>query len=260
MNTYPLDNVPVFVIFITIVVLILTSCLLGYRVGVHIRTRYEQSAVASQGPFIAGLLGMLGFVLAFSFSIAASLNQQRKINVVTEATAIGTAYLRADLLKPQQREEIKRLLREYVDIRLRGAKDDAFLPIALQRSVEIHNLIWKQAASAAKTPNINTSLMVQSINNVIDIHQKRVTDGLRARIPASIWVALLAISLISMAALGLQIGLMGSPMLMAIMPLSLAFAVLATLVVDLDRPQSGLIVVGQHAMEDLRDNLRLDEK
>jgi hypothetical protein len=58
-----------------------------------------------------------------------------------------------------------------------------------------------------------------------------------------------------MAALGVQIGLTGARRLVAIIPLSLAFAVLATLVVDLDRPQSGLINVGQQAMEDVRASM-----
>jgi purine-cytosine permease-like protein len=105
-------------------------------------------------------------------------------------------------------------------------------------------------------PSTNTALMIQSVNNVIDMHEKRVTAALRNRIPSSIWIALVAISVLTMITMGTQIGLTGKRRLVAVIPLALAFAVLVVLVVDLDRPQKGLITVGQQAMVDLQDNMR----
>jgi hypothetical protein len=198
---------------------------------------------------------MLAFVLAFTFSLAASQFNERRQNVLREANVVGTAYLRADLLQARQKQEVKRLLREYVDVRLRGVKDDACLHTAIERSAEIHEQLWKQVLVATKTPTLNTSLVVQSINELIDMHQKRINDRMYTRIPGSIWIALFIISAFTMAALGVQIGLTGARRLVAIIPLSLAFAVLATLVVDLDRPQSGLIKVGQQAMEDISTSM-----
>jgi hypothetical protein len=252
MNNGIFDSFPIIIIFVVIVLFLLLSNEIGYRIGERARERYDKDTVVSQGPLVGGLLGMLAFVLAFTFSIAATLNEKRRLNVLQEANVVSTAYLRADLLKAQQRDEVKRLLREYVDIRLAGAKDDTKLKSALERSVEIHGLLWRQAISAAQKPSLNTSLLMQSINAVIDMHQKRVADGVYARIPDSIWIALFIISAFTMVALGVQIGLTGAQRLVAIVPLSLAFAVLATLVVDLDRPQSGLVVVSQQAMEDVR--------
>jgi hypothetical protein len=205
---------------------------------------------------VAGLLGMLGFVLALSFSMAATQHELRKTNVLEEANAIGTAYLRTDLLDRHRAMEMKRLLREYVDVRLDAAEGKTDLSAALVRSVEIHGLMWAQAASAANArPNTNTALMIQSINDVIDLHERRVTGAIRNRIPGSVWVALLLITTLTMITMGMYVGSAGQRRLGAVLPVSLAFAALVTLVVDLNRPQSGLITVGQQSMVELRRNM-----
>ena len=118
-----------------------------------------------------------------------------------------------------------------------------------------------QVSSAAReNPSTNTSLMIQSINDVIDMHEKRVTGALRNRIPVSIWISLFAITALTMVAMGVQIGLTGKRRLVAEIPLVLSFAVLMTLVVDLDRPQSGLITVGQQSMASLQNSMGNEPK
>jgi purine-cytosine permease-like protein len=101
-------------------------------------------------------------------------------------------------------------------------------------------------------------LAIQSVNEVIDMHETRVTSGLRNRIPASVWIALFAITALTMITMGVQIGFTGKRRLVAVIPMSLAFAVLVTLVVDLDRPQRGLIIVGQQSLIDLQRSMARD--
>jgi hypothetical protein len=190
-----------------------------------------------------------------TFSMAASRHDLRRTNVLDEANMIGTAYLRSDLLDAQHGTEVKRLLREYVDIRLRAATGGD-VKAAIIRSVEIHKLLWAQVSAAAlSAPSTNTALMVQATNDLIDMHEKRITAALGSRIPASIWLALFAISVLTMVTMGAQTGLLGKRALVAVIPLSLAFAALIVLVVDLDRPQRGLIKVSQQAMVDLRNGM-----
>ena len=204
---------------------------------------------------------MLAFVLAFTFSMASSQHDLRKQNVLEEANAIGTAYLRADLIDKQHGIEVKRLLREYVDVRLKGARSDNDIYSAIAKSVEIHNLLWAQVSAAAvENPGTNSSLMVQSANDVIDMHEKRVTGALHNRIPVSVWIALLAITALTMVAIGAQVGFTAKRRLVAVIPMILAFAVLVTLVVDLNRPQTGLITVGQQSMVELQSNMSKETK
>ncbi|MGB6019549.1 MAG: hypothetical protein WBF77_08125 [Sulfurimonadaceae bacterium] len=209
-------------------------------------------------------MGMLAFVLAFTFAMAAAQHNLRKQNVLDEANAVSTAYLRADLVDEPQRREVKKLLQEYVDIRLQAAAasaDTETVKTIITRSVELHGLLWSEVSSAAKKdPNTNTGLLIQSINKVIDMHEKRITAALRNRIPGSIWLTLLAISALAMMTIGSQAGLSKSRRLVAVIPLIMAFAALTTVVVDLDRPQKGLIKVSQEAMIDLQSNMTLDMK
>ena len=98
-------------------------------------------APASLGSMVAGLLGMLGFVLAFTFSITSGQHDGRKRQVIEEANAVGTAYLRADLLAPEYGDEIKRLLPDYVDLRLQKVTVDNYKEM-LDLSEEIHKMLW----------------------------------------------------------------------------------------------------------------------
>jgi hypothetical protein len=260
MNARLFESLPIGVIYVGFALLMLASYEVGYKLANRSRARQDKDAQNSIGPMVGGLLGMLGFVLAFTFSMAASQHDLRKQNVLQEANTIGTAYLRADLLDRQFGTEVKRLLREYVDIRMNAASGSD-LNVVLEKSVDIHGHLWSQVSTAArKSPSTNTSLAIQSINDVIDMHEKRVTGALRNRIPGSVWIALSAITALTMITMGMQVGFTGERRLVAVITLSLAFAVLVTLVVDLNRPQSGLITVGQQAMVDLQRSMDLEAK
>lgn len=254
MGRYFLETMPIAGVYLCIVLLILAACEAGILIGRHHRrTRQDEGALTSVGPMVGGLLGMLAFVLAFTFSMAATHHGNRKQDVLTEAIHIGTAWLRADLLGDARGTQMKRLLGEYVDVRLRAARPGGDVQAALKRSLEIHDLLWTQASSAAlEHPGHNTALVVESINEVIDMHERRYVDAVRARIPGTIWIGLMAITVLTMGTLGLQVGLSGKRRLVGIVPIALAFSVLATLVLDLNRPQGGFITVGQQPMLDLQ--------
>jgi hypothetical protein len=260
MNLNLLESLPIASVFVLIAILMLAFGEVGYQYGVRAQSPKDKAAPNSLGPMVGALLGMLAFVLAFTFSMAISQHDLRKQNVLADANSIGTAYMRSDLIDKQYATEVKRLLREYVDIRFKATNSD-YLETALAKSVEIHNLLWAQVVLAAgEHPNTNTMLMIQSINDVIDMHEKRVIGGLHNSIPSSVWFALGAIISLTMITMGVQVGLTGKRRLVAVIPLILAFAVLVTLVVDLNRPQSGLIKVGQQAMVDLRSSIDRETK
>ncbi len=260
MNLSFFETLPVGIIFACITIYLLVFCELGFRFGVRARKNKDEEASTSLGPLVAGLMGMLAFVLAMTFSIAAAQHNLRKHNVIDDANAIGMAYLRADLLDAPAAMKMKQLLREYVDIRLQVI-NGGNLKAILDRSVEIQGLLWSEVLAVARTaPSTNTSLNIQAINGLIEMHKKRVNAGLHDRIPSTIWVALFAISALSMMTLGTQVGLTGKRRLEAVIPMLMAFAVLVTLVEDLNNPQTGLIKVGQYAMLDLQSSMYNDIK
>jgi len=259
MKTPILDSFSIYVVYVAVVLFILLSFEVGYQIGNHAKTRRDKQAPGALGPMVGGILSMLAFVLAITFSMTASQHGFRKQYVLDEANAIGTAYLRADLIDEQRGTEIKRLLRDYVGTRVGANREN--IDAVLAKSIELHGFLWTEASSAAATaPNTNTSLLIQSINDVIDMHEKRVTAALVNRMPTTIRIAVLLIAALTMITLGTQAGFSGSRKLVAVIPLALAFAALATVIVDLDRPQRGIIKVDQQAMISLQTNMDREAK
>ncbi|TYT25936.1 hypothetical protein FZO89_06535 [Luteimonas viscosa] len=258
MTRYLLEAMPIAGVYVCIVLLILAACETGILFGRHhLRIRQDEGAQTSVGPVVGGLLGMLAFLLAFTFSMASTHHGARKQDVLTEATRIGATHLRADLLGDERGREIKRLLREYVDVRLDAVRPGGDLQAGLERSLQIHAQLWAQASSSARdSPGQGAGRMVESVIELIAIHERRFADGVRARIPHGIWLGLAAIAALTMGTLGLQVGLTGKRRLVGIVPIALTFALLVTLIVDLNRPQGGLITVDQQPLADLQRRLQ----
>jgi hypothetical protein len=204
---------------------------------------------------VAAILGLLGFLLAFTFGMAASRFDTRRELVLDEANAIGTTYLRAALLPEPHRTEVRALLRDYVGLRLEAVQQGAAVA-ALARSEELQGRLWAQAVMVGeKSPSPITGLFIQALNDVIDLHAKRVTMGMRNRIPVTIWGALYFTAILAMAGVGYHAGLTSTTRPLATLALVVTFSGVLWLIADLDRPQEGLLKVSQQAMIDLRKSL-----
>jgi hypothetical protein len=252
-----LDYLPLWALFALTVVAVLLSLEAGFRLGKYRCRRREQEKEAPVGVMVGATLGLLGFLLAFTFGLAATRHDARRQVVLDEANAIGTAYLRAGLLPERQRDETRRLLREYVDVRIE-AIESGEVSRGQRRSAELHVLLWAQATTAAeKEPrSIVVGLFIQALNDVINLHAKRVTLGMRNRLPGTIWAALYFVAVLSMAAMGYQAGLAGTTRSLAEFAVALTFSGVLFLVADLDRPQEGLLRVSQQALVDVRRSMQ----
>jgi hypothetical protein len=109
----PLDALPLWGVFVAILIVVLLSVECGYRLGRYRRNRHEQEKETPVGTMVGATLGLLAFILAFTFGLAAARFDTRRQVLLDEANAIGTTYLRAGML-PEQRNEIRTLLRNYV--------------------------------------------------------------------------------------------------------------------------------------------------
>jgi hypothetical protein len=251
-----LDSLPLWGIFVATLLLVLFSVEGGYRLGRYRRKCTEQEKEAPVGAMVGATLGLLGFLLAFTFGSAAARFDTRRQMLLDEANAIGTTYWRAGLLSEPHRTEVRKLLREYVDVRLEAVRSGN-VEQAMRRSEELHGLNWAQAvAIAEKNPDsIVGGLFIHSLNEVIDLHSKRVSVGLRSRIPDITWAALYAVTILALATMGYHGGLTGTRRSFAILPVAFTFSVVLCLIADLDRPQEGWLQVSQQAMIDLRNSM-----
>jgi hypothetical protein len=155
--------------------------------------------------------------------------------------------------------EVRRLLRQYVDTRLEVAARPETLAEGTARSEELQNRLWQQAVGAAalQADSVMTGLFITSLNELIDVHAKRLT-AVRNRIPDVIWIFLFLTAVLGMASMGYHTGLTGSRRTVAVIFLTLAFSGAMTLIADLDRPREGLLQVSQQPMLDLQASMRAD--
>jgi hypothetical protein len=259
----PLDIVPLGVLFLGESVFIWLALECGYRLGKWRHARAPEEKEAPVGAMVASILGLLAFLLAFTFGLAATRFEARREAVLEEANAIGTTYLRARLLPEPQRTEAARLLCEYVDTRLpdtRQGNVSQTLAKAIARSEELHEQLWLQAQAAAeKNPTPITGLFVQSLNETIDVHAKRIQVGVRSRIPISIWAGLFGLALLAMTEVGYHAGLSKTRRSPAMLGMILGFAGVLFLIADLDRPYEGFLRVSQQPLIDLQNSMHAEK-
>ena len=254
-NNGPLDALPLWALFIVILLVVLLSVELGYRLGKYRRSRREEEKEAPLGTMVGATLGLLAFVLAFTFGLAAQRFDTSRQLLLDEANAIATTYLRAVML-PERGQQVRDLLREYVTARL-DALQPGKLVEEIRRSEDIQQKVWTEAETVGqKNPNsITVGLFVQSLNQMIDLHAERMQAALRSRIPAAIWLGLFAVAVLSLLALGYFEGLTGTRRSLAVFAVAIAFSVVIELIADLDRPQEGVLRVSQQALLDVQKSM-----
>ncbi len=246
-----MDAIPLWALSLLTILLVLTSFEIGYRFA----RRKKREGEGALGTLVGGGMGLLAFFLAFTFGLAASRFDTRRQLVLDEANAIGTAYLRAGLVAEPHGSEIRGLLRDYADARIEAVQPGK-LNAAIARSEALHRQLWTEitALALADPYSIVGGLLIESLNEVIDLHEMRITAGLRSRIPGRIWDTLYVLTVLAMLAMGFHAGQSGarSP---AVVPLALAFSAVILVVADLDRPQEGSLRVSQQALIDTRESM-----
>jgi NADH:ubiquinone oxidoreductase subunit 6 (subunit J) len=251
----PLDALPLGALFVFILAVVLLSVECGYRLGKYRRSRHEEEKEAPLGTMVGATLGLLAFILAFTFGLAATRFDTRRQVLLNEANAIGTTYLRAGML-PDRAQQIRGLLRDYVGTRLEAVQSGKVAE-GVRRSEEIQQQVWLEAETVGqKNPNsIVVGLFVQSLNQMIDLHAERLQAGLRSRIPGAIWVGLFAVAALSLSTMGYHAGLSGTRRSLAIVAVAVTFSVVIELIADLDRPQEGVLRISQQALLDVQRSM-----
>jgi hypothetical protein len=250
----PLDYLSLWGVFVLTAALLFLATELGYLLGIRKRRRAEDAAKAPLGEVVAAMLGLLALLLAFTFNMAATRFDTRRGLVLDEANAIGTTWLRAGFLSEPHRSEARKLLREYLEIRLTAIQSGQF-DEAILRSEELQQQLWAHAIDAGQQqPNsVTTGLFVLSLNELIDLHAARVMRGARTRVPVPIWAALYFVGFLSMGAIGYHGGIIGVRRSLSVLLPILTFAGVLLLIADLDRPREGLFKVSQQSLIDLRN-------
>lgn len=225
----------------------------GYRFG---RWRHNLAPDEHEQPvaaIVASILGLLALVLGFTFGLAASRFDARRQAVLQEANAIGTTYFRSSFLPPAQRERSVQHLQEYVATRLQAVQDGDPVP-AIAKSEALQQQLWQDAVAVGNSqPDSEpVSLYIDSLNNLIDLHSVRILVGLRSRIPLVMWSGLFCMSVLALGSVGYQAGLSATRRSPVMVAMIICFAIVLTLIADLDRGREGTLRVGQQALVDVQ--------
>jgi hypothetical protein len=236
---------------------VLIPILIGQRYGQYRKRKLEDQAHAPVGAVVGAAFGLLAFMLAITFQIAANRFDARKELLLEEVTNIRSTYLRAGLIPEPYRYNTKKLLVEYVDLRVDLAKDISKLNIALSRSQEILDSMWKYTEALAEQDRSSEvyAMYTTSVNDIVDNYNQRIAVGLQYRIPGAVLFVLFIISFFSMLVLGYQFGISGKGNFWLILLLSFIFAVVMFLILALDQPEKGLAGINQKPMITLQQQL-----
>jgi hypothetical protein len=231
----------------------------GYRVGLRLFAAQDEARRSQIGGVQGAVLGLLGLLLGFTFSMGVNRFELRRDLVLKEANAIGTTWLRAGLLPEAQRTPVKDLLRRFVDVRVKiqSASDDPVqLAEGLRQSAEIESELWRHAEAAAQSaPTPITATFIVTLNEMIDTDAERVTAS-RNTIPAAVWMLLITVAASGCLTSAYGSGSHGVRSAFTSVFLPVLITVVIVLIFDLMHTHQGVVSLSQKPMLDLQQSIQ----
>jgi uncharacterized membrane protein len=242
-------DIPSFLIAAALLVLILAAIRVGIRIG-DAKRRAQNEETKNQANAVQGsLLGLLALIIGFTFAIALARHDHRSGEVVNEANAIGTAWLRTDLVTDPRREEAKTLLRRYAALRLEASSvsmvDDGMRERLVAEAKSVFAALWDLAAAEARAaPNPATMGFASSLNDMIDALALR-DAAVKRHVPEIALFILFSTFILLGGVVGYSAAIAGVRPGMPAHALVVLIVLLVFLIIDLDRPRRGLVEVDQ---------------
>jgi hypothetical protein len=248
--------------WVTCVVLfgvLMAAAAVGRRVGLAATERDLSTQSFDLSVVEGALFGLLGLLIAFTYSFVMIRDDHRKSAIIGEANAIGTAYLRADLAPEPARGKLRDLLRQYTRTRIISpgiARSPERYNAALAESLAVQAKLWPTAVGSlsGRTPTVTDALLLGSINEVIDSHGRRLAAN-RDRLPSVVFLMLVAVALVSVGLTGYAGGIANNRKEWRTTTIAATVSVVMLIILDLDQPRSGFIQVSQQIMVDTLDSM-----
>lgn len=204
---------------------------------------------------LGATLTLLGLLIGFTFSMAVGRYDQRKNLEEAEANAIGTEYVRLDLLPEGDAASLRGHLRHYLDQRILfyELRDGPELRRADAEAARLQGVMWTAVARhASAQPSPVSALVVAGMNDVLNA-QGYTQAAFWNRIPAAAWVLLLGISVFCNVLIGYRAQARGTPSLLV---LPIALSVTLFLMADIESPRGGMIRIRAQNLEAVAESLR----
>jgi len=238
-------SLPSWALALLIVAVIGGATAVGIALGRYLR-QHEAKLREPFGVLQGALLGVVGLILAFGLSLAVGRYEDRRAATVGEANAIGTSFLRAQLIAEPARKQSLRLFPHYTDLAIQVSKE---VPgsSGMRRTTAAEGVLQRRlwnlggrsiaAAPLASAPR----LYVDSLNETFDAQTARLS-ALNNRVPGAVLALEVIGAAIAIGLLSLHIAVLGRG-LIAMLAAAALVTLLLLVTFDLDRPTRGLIKV-----------------
>jgi hypothetical protein len=234
---------------IILFVALLLASEIGFHLGRYRRTKGDAEASADDAGALTGIVyALLGLMIAFTFSTATTRFDDHRELILKEANAIGTSYLRIDLLPAEFQPGLRTLYRDYTQNRIATYQS---IGVDIHRAKALHDLglemqqkIWRTtvAATLASQSTSTQTLVINALNDMIDVANERLA-ALRKLPPNIIFIMLFVLSAIASALAGYKLA--EKPKLPRVQVIVFALALAGTMYVvnDLGHPRVGLFTI-----------------
>ena len=257
-----LDELPLWLSGLLFFLILLAALELGYLVGVWQHDKWKDAEDGGGGIVLTSIFALLGLLLAFTFADGVSHYKARKQAVISEANALGTAFLRADMVADPGRTALKQALFDYagtraVELNRRYSPDEARKIIA--RSAQALTGLWPATLEVLEQnpPGPIEASLVAAINEVIDYHTIRnmtVFDTL----PTIVILLLIFVTSSAVAVAGFNAGLSGRMSRWRMIIFALVLAGVVLVILDFDRPLSGFIQVSHGSIQSVMADMEAE--
>lgn len=232
----PLDSIPLWLLALLMIGVLSIIIELGFQAGKRIASEKGLSKHPVEASVSTAMLGLLAFMLAFTFGAAVSRSKESRQLAVADLNNTVTLYRLADLMKsPENQEEFRALTEEYKEIRSAAIqrKDLGQLAKAMNRSREIQDRLWDLTLNDGDSPHPE---LVKNLLKFVETDSARRATGLHQRLPMTIWYTLGGLTALTTGLLGMNSGLHGRRSRLVATLFIVAYSIVLLLIVDLDRP------------------------
>ena len=244
------DSIPLWVIVLGLVVGLSVVSERGDHLGKRVAKERGLSKHPGEPAVCGALLGLMAFMMAFTFGAAVTRYAKTRALAIADANVAGSLSLVADTLPETHGPSVRKLVREYVEIRAAAVRDQDLekSKVALARSTEIQRELWQignevRGISEGVSPRLYTNAVLKLIEN----DTARQTTALYSRLPGIVWIMLGFLAVLANGVLGLSAGLHGRRSRLVATVFIVAYAFVFVLIVDLDRPIRSLFRQGDPA-------------
>jgi hypothetical protein len=262
------DLAPIWLVLIGTVLVLLFFIELGFRLGKRAQITAKKAQTSQVRAIMGAGLGLLAFMLAFTFANTQSHYETRVQLLVEESRVIRNAFIQANLLEEPRRTEAKTLLKDYIVLRrhsteLNDTAEEEQLAGLLEKAEQIqHELMLLAVETDEAQGGLNTSSLEGPFGStvllLIDVHYLRLHSAVMNRIPLIIWMTLYLMAALSMTIMGYQAGLTDRRSPVATITLAIAFSAVIILITDLDRPVMSFFNINDQLLVDLQEYMEAD--